>query len=141
MVAHAHRQKSRRSESSRGARGGTAGAAARYESAQKCWRLPARNPADCDGPGRAPCTWQSCLPPCRQGPCPGCRGEGALLIPVRVPRRSARTVVPHTEVIAYDDAYHRVLRPSGPRNALSLIPITAADLEKSGFLSRSDNRQ
>ena len=66
MVARAHLQKSRRSVSSPGARGGTAGAAARYESAQKCWRWPARNPADGDGPDRAPCTLQSCLPPSRR---------------------------------------------------------------------------
>ena len=61
-----------------GARGGAAAAAARYESAQKCWRWPARNPADGDGPDRPPCTWQSFLPPSRRGPCPGGRGEGAL---------------------------------------------------------------
>ena len=58
VVARAHRQKSQRSASSPGARGGTAGAAARSESAQKCWRWPAGNPADGDGPDRAPCTWQ-----------------------------------------------------------------------------------
>ena len=50
MVAHAHRQKSQRNVSSPGARVETAGAAARNESARKCWQWPARNPADGDGP-------------------------------------------------------------------------------------------
>ena len=82
VVSRAHLQRSRKSGSSPGARGGTAGAAARSGSAQKCWRWPAKNPADGDGrlagPDRARGTWQSCLPPSRQGPCQGCQGcDGA----------------------------------------------------------------
>ena len=37
-----------------GARVGTAGVAARNESAQKCWRWPAGSPDDGDDPDRAP---------------------------------------------------------------------------------------
>ena len=33
---------------------------------------------DGDGPDTASCTWQSCVPPSRQGPCRECLGEGVL---------------------------------------------------------------
>ena len=60
MVAHAHRQKSQRNVSSPGARVGTAGAAARNESARKCWRWPAA-PFLCQFLGAAPTHCAECL--------------------------------------------------------------------------------
>ena len=67
-----------RKRSSPGARVETTGAAARNESARKCWRWPARILGDGDGPDTAPCTWQSCVPSSREGPCLGCLGEAVI---------------------------------------------------------------
>ena len=82
-----------RKRSSPGARVETTGSAARNESARKCWRWPARIPGDGDGPDPAPCTWQSCVPSSREGPCLGCCMDGAVIkqfsVPVPVPRSSA----------------------------------------------------
>ena len=82
-----------------GARVGTAGAAAPNEPARKCWRWPARSPGDGDGPDTAPCTWQSSVPPSRQGPYLGCLGEAAA------PGPRSRARMPEAEV------EHEILSP------------------------------
>ena len=118
MVAHARRQKSRRSASSPGARVGTAGAAARNESAQKCWRwlaeqevkLTAMVPIELPVLGHLACRLLVQVLVL-------VAGVNELSVPVPVPRRSAPTVVPHAET------KHKVLGLM----MMMFITITARD--------------